>query len=333
MKDNNKFTFANLFNLNRNGKGVEKEDEGPKNLKNFFKYFGRKWNKLLSVNLLMIFLVLPIIVAVFIYFMGPTTKAPVNVLYPTVYSAAFISNSPAADLMLSVMSFQMNPPAYNSYVFYIIGAIAILYWLTFGWQNIGGTYLLRGLVRGEPVFVISDYFYAIRKNFRQGFFIGLIDGLIIFLLFYDFLFFYYKVSSYMMDVMYVVTIALIIIYTIMRFYIYLQAVTFDLKIWKIFKNSFIFTVLGIKRNIMALLGIFAMAALNFCLIMLLIPLNIIVPLILPLFYFMAFSGFITVYAAYPVIEKYMIESGPAEENGKGGEDGDSNGDGDSESVI
>jgi fucose 4-O-acetylase-like acetyltransferase len=46
---------------------------------------------------------------------------------------------------------------------------------------------------------------------------------------------------------------------------------------------------------------------------LLAPLNFIFPLILPLFYFMAVSGYIATYAAYPVIEKYMIE--PQAEDG------------------
>ena len=35
--------------------------------------------------------------------------------------------------------------------------------------------------------------------------------------------------------------------------------------------------------------------------------NIIVPLILPLFYFAAFALFTSTYAAYPVIKKYMID--------------------------
>lgn len=297
--------------MNRDGKGVKKEIEGPKNFRNFFKHFGRKFNKLLSVNLMMMFLLLPIIIAAFVYIMGPTISAPISVLYPTAMSASIISQNPSTDLIYAISSFQMNPPAYNSYVMYVIGAIALVYWLTFGWQNVGGTYLIRGLFRGDPVFIISDYFYAIKKNFRQGFFVGLIDCLFIFVLAVDFMYFNTQANSYMMDVMYVATIALIFVYIIMRFYIYLQMITFELKTWKIFKNAFIFTALGIKRNIMALLGILFMLAINYFLVIMLTPLNIIIPIVLPLFYFMAFAGYITTYSAYPVIEKYMIEGGPS----------------------
>lgn len=295
-----------LFDFDRDGKGVEKVDEGPKNFKNFFKFFGRKFYKLLSVNLMMVFLVLPIIVAFFVYIMGPTTEASTSVLYPTAYSASFISQNPATDLLLNVKSFQLSVPIHNSYVYYIIAAIAVVYIVTFGWQNVGSNYLLRGMVRGDAVFIISDYFYAIKKNLKQGFWIGLFDALVIFALVVDFMFFYYQPSSYGMEVMYFVIVALIIIYVMMRPYIYLQMITFDMKFKKILKNALIFTVLGIKRNIMALVGILAIAALNFALIMLLMPLNIILPVILPIFYFIATAGFISTYAAYPIIEKYMI---------------------------
>ncbi len=298
--------------MNRDGKGVEKKIEGPLNLVNFFKHFGRKFYKLLSVNLMMAFILLPIIGAVFVYILGPTTSSPISTLYPTLSSAAFITKSPAADLLFLLESFQMNPPVYNSYVFYVIGALALLFALTFGWQNVGGGYLLRGLVRGDPVFIVSDYFYAIKKNFRQGFLIGLIDFIILFVLAVDFMFFYTQTGSYLNDIMYVATIAMIFIYVIMRFYIYLQLITFDLKTWKIFKNSFIFTALGIKRNIMAILGILFIAALNYVLVAIFAPMNIIIPLVLPFFYFLAVAGFITTYAAYPVIEKYMIEPVVAE---------------------
>lgn len=296
-----------LFDMNRDGKGVKKEIEGPKNFKNFFKYLGRKFSKLLSVNLIMLLLVLPFIIALFVYLLGPTIDTMINPAYPVTYASAFLLENPAADLLLGVTSFQMPVPQPNSYVYYVIGAMALVYLLTFGWQNVGGAYLLRGLVRGDPVFVITDYFYAIKKNLRQGFMMGVIDCLLIFVLAIDFIFFADQQSSYLMDVMYITVIALMFIYIIMRFYIYLQIITFNLKLRKIIKNAFIFTALGIKRNLMALLGIAITVIINYYLYVFLQPFNIIVPLVLPLFYFMALSGFITTYAAYPVIERYMID--------------------------
>ena len=297
----------NLFDMNRDGKGVEKVDEGPKNLKNFFKHFGRKFYKLLSVNLIMIFMVLPIIIGVMVYVTGPTTYSPANVLFPTLYGAASMSDSAAIDLLFVANSVQLSVPVYNSYAYYIIAALAVFLIVTFGWQNIGSTYIIRNMVRGDAVFIISDYFYSIKKNLRQGFIMGLIDCLAIFLLTVDIMFFQAQAGSSMFDIMYGVTVALIIIYIIMRTYIYLQIVTFNLSLWKMIKNAFIFTALGIKRNALALIGIAIIAALNIGLILLLTPFNIILPWVLPLFYFPATAAFIATYAGYPVIERYMIE--------------------------
>ena len=108
-------------------------------------------------------------------------------------------------------------------------------------------------------------------------------------------------------------IALIVIYTLMRFYLYLMLVTFDLSTRKLLKNALIFSVLGIKRNVMGLLGIVLLAALNLLIIVPCLSIGFSAPIILPLFYFLSFTGFIAAYAAYPNIRRYMIDPvAPAE---------------------
>ena len=107
--------------------------------------------------------------------------------------------------------------------------------------------------------------------------------------------------------MYVLTIALIIIYMIFRFYTYLMVVTFDMKLMKIFKNALIFVVLGIKRNIMALLGLAIVTLFAGVLIVIFLPMGLGVTLVLPFIYYLALCAFIYTYAAYPVIQKYMID--------------------------
>ena len=82
--------------------------------------------------------------------------------------------------------------------------------------------------------------------------------------------------------------------------------TFDLSVKKILKNALIFTVLGIKRNLMAVLGLVLFLGIHFFLIKLFLSIGITIPIILPFFYAMAIMKFITTYAAFPVIEKYMI---------------------------
>ena len=104
--------------------------------------------------------------------------------------------------------------------------------------------------------------------------------------------------------------ALVFIYGVMRFYTYLMMVTFDMKLGKIFKNALIFTVMGFKRNILALLG---MGLLSGIFAVLIIFLGQPIPAfyILPFLCLLGFCGFMYTFAAYPVIEKYMIAPPPA----------------------
>lgn len=85
-------------------------------------------------------------------------------------------------------------------------------------------------------------------------------------------------------------------------------ITFDIKIKKIFKNALIFSILGVGRNLMSLLGIAVLIALNVALLLILWPLGVVVPLIFPLIYLLPSINLLITYGAYPVIEKYMIEN-------------------------
>jgi uncharacterized membrane protein YesL len=92
----------------------------------------------------------------------------------------------------------------------------------------------------------------------------------------------------------------------MRFYVYNLLITFDMKNFKIIKNAFIFSILGIKRNILALLGIILFLGLHLLLIFFLMPTPFGFVIILPLMYALATTAFMGTYAAYPIIDKYLI---------------------------
>lgn len=291
---------------------AEAEDTTP-TLRYFFKLFWRKLGKLFSLNLLMIFQVLPLIAAVLIYIFGKTTPTIHDPLFAPLYGAHTVNPSPLSALLLGIFGNQLDVPYLTTGKLVAIILLVALTALTWGWQNVGATYNLRSLVRGDSCFLFSDYFYAIRRNLKQGFFVGLLDFIIIAVLAVDFFYFRNYVSSLGSGFLYVFVIALIVIYTLMRFYLYLMLVTFDLSTRKLLKNALIFSVLGIKRNVMGLLGIVLLAALNLLIIVPCLSIGFSAPIILPLFYFLSFTGFIAAYAAYPNIRRYMIDPvAPAE---------------------
>lgn len=302
-KDKNK--KFKLFDLNKDGKGAVEESRKP-TLGFFFKLFWRKLPNLLQLNLLMIFQFLPILVVVAVYLMGEKSPSATNILFAPLYGINQIASTPDTLPFLDLASIQMGLPVFSPAVTWTVLALFLLLLVTWGWQNVGATYILRGLVRGDAVFTFSDFFYAIKKNLKQGFIIGIIDFAVIATLIVDFIFFYNQTGSFGFDFMYFMIFALAIIYFIMRFYIYMLLVTFDLKTFKIIKNALIFSILGIKRNILAVLGIVLLVALHVSLSIVLLPLGISLPLILPIVYAIATTAFMAAYAAYPTIDKYMI---------------------------
>jgi uncharacterized membrane protein YesL len=153
------------------------------------------------------------------------------------------------------------------------------------------------------VFVISDYFHAIKRNLLQGFLLGLIDCAVIFMLGFDFLYFYNAPVGGFNTIMTAALVAIIIIYLLMSFYTHLMLVTFDMKISKIFKNALIFAFLGFKRNFLACVGIILTLIINFYIMWLYTPIGIVLPLIITV----GLCMFMATYAAWPKIKEIMID--------------------------
>lgn len=297
-----------LLDITRDGKGVEKGEDKTPNLKYFFKLFGRKFTKIISATMIMNFQIFPLLISLYLYFFAsPTTPTAYYTEFPALYGISQLSGDMVNSVNANAFMTQFGLPAFNTYVYYVIGALAIFHIVTFGFQMVGSTYIMRGLVRGDSVFIWSDFFYAIKKNWKQGLIMGIIDSGIIGVLIFDFMHFYTSAPTPLTNFMYAMTIALICLYLVFRYYIYLILITFNIKLTKAIKNSFIFTVLGLKRNFLAFLGIFILTAFAVVLMMLLLPIGAGVVLVLPLIYHLGVCGFISTYAAYPVIQKYMID--------------------------
>lgn len=195
--------------------------------------------------------------------------------------------------------------------------MALVLLLIWGAIHVGAFYCSRCMFRREPVFVFSDFMYAVKRNWKQGLLLGAIDALVTAILTVDILYCIQVGGTFWLDFMFFAVCALCIIYFFMRFYIYLMLVTFDMKTSKIFKNALIFSILGIKRNLMSVLGIVALLAVNALLFIIFRPFNIVVPLVFPLFYLLPSLTLLQTYGAYPVIEKYMIRT-VSDNDGDGG---------------
>lgn len=307
MANEKKNKLFGFFDYNRDNRPDAQEEDTTPTLGRYFKVLGRRFWKLVTLNLMMLPLIIPVLVCVYLYITMQQMPVSGEVLFPQLLGASAVGGTPTSTLLFDLFGAQQNIPVFTTWTYIGMGICIAFLVITFGWQNVGAAYIVRNMVRGEPVFVWSDYFYAIKRNLKEGFFLGLIDAAILFVLGFDIAYFWGRTGSFTLDFGFFATIALIVIYFLMRFYIYLLLVTFDLSIYKILKNALIFSMLGFKRNIMGVLGIALITGIHVLLIPLLIttPLSGI-PVILPFLWYMAAVTFTSAYAAYPIIDRYMI---------------------------
>lgn len=317
----------------RQGKGSDKEDINvlkEPSIANFFKLLWKRLGKLISANLIITFGNFPIffVLIAMSNVLSVSSVAPLYQAWGPVYGAhtfngmthsasqeitqvfngAFqpsgsVVQIPATSSLLGTFGAHANVSIINTptIVFYCLGALILLTW---GFTRVGTTYLYRNMMNGDAVFPLSDTVYVSKRNIRQSLILGIIDALIIVMFVYNiyFLFSNYNANN-ANSFMLFLTIAMAIFYSFARPYMFIMVFTFDLKITKIIKNAMFFTILGVKRNLMALLGTFLVVLLNYFLFMLFMPLGALLPFILTI----SICDFMAVYAAYPNVIKYMMD--------------------------
>lgn len=304
-KKTRKFNWFGMYSVE--GKGVDKDEpdimEHP-TFFNFFKLFRRHWTRLISVNLMMVIGNFPIFFY-FIYragYFGVSASAPYFQQFIPVYGTSLFNESPVTAALFGAFGIQI-PTTVNTQATLVFLWLTALLLFTFGPVNAGITYITRGMLRGEPVFLWQDFFGTIKKNLRQAIPMGMIDLIGLLLLGYDIIYFWSNLSSVQMYIMFYMSAFMFIIYFLMRFYIYHIMITFDLPIRKILKNSLIFAILGIKRNLMGLLGFIIVLAVNYLIFYTYVPVGIVLPFIITA----SFLMLIETYTAYPKIKEFMID--------------------------
>ncbi len=184
---------------------------------------------------------------------------------------------------------------------YFICCIPII---TIGPATAGFTCVLRNYARDTHSFIYSDFFEGVKKNWKQGFVVSLIQAFMLSS-------FFFGISQYNQEnvfsvIYFIVSMSVNIIFAIMMFYVYPMMVTFKLTIKQLMKNALIFVRLGFKTNVITLI---------LSIIFICGPLALIVifpnffPMILIAFalIILATLGLIINFNVYPYLKKYIID--------------------------
>ncbi len=296
-----------LFDFYKAGKGITKAQAqmaSETDVVAFIKsYINKFWN-LSTLNLMFVFSNFPAFFAI-LALSGNfrlTTTAPLSPLYAQLFGILQFSETPFTSMLSSIIggngSLGVMSATDNTLLW-----LSLLVVFTCGVSNVGTTYVLRNYVRGEPVFMFSDYFYAIKKNWKQALPMGIFDCVFTYALVYGLAIYAFNLGTYALNVMFFAELILFILYLTMRFYIYNLLITFDLSIYKIIKNSFILSIVGFKRNLAAWVGIVLTVIFSFYVFYALPMLGIVLPVLITISTVM----FMCEFAAFPNIKKYVID--------------------------
>ena len=181
----------------------------------------------------------------------------------------------------------------------------------------GLTFVCRNYAREEHAFILSDFWDAVKNNWKQF----LVNGLIcyVFYMLMSVAISFYSTQVQQNSLLYVplvVCLVLAFLFICAQFYIPVMIITFDLSLSKIYKNALIFAIIGLWRNLMliAIIGVFILAAVIFFLV--LPPLAIMVLLVLLIFWAFGLFGFLINFAVHPLRVKYIIKPYEKEQEDK-----------------
>ena len=260
-------------NYEKSGAGIAKN--APKK-KPFFRYwelaFGKFW-KIIEINMLMTASFLPLLLAVVVIYY-------------------FIQD-------------------YTGTAMLIAGGFVVLFVVCFGPVIAGCTKVLRNFTLEKPTFMLDTFFKTFRSSFRQSCPMGIIDLIMTASVASSF-YVYPKMIAQIREegiggegfyyVLFILTLSIAIVITLMSFYAYLMIVSTDLSMKNILKNSLALSFIALKKNFITLL-ITAFVMGGFAL------LTYLFPYIMAIFWVFIPTGFVAfmiVFNCYPVIQQYVI---------------------------
>ena len=274
-----------LFNgYLKEGPGVSKDAPEKHRFFLFFELFGRKFTRLIQLNLLFFVCLIPIAIGLYTSFgFNPNIFADGAVNMEVLKTQPLIQLSgDIVGLVIYILSLFITGPA-----------IA------------GFTYVIRNFQRQEHAWVMSDFKDNFKSNFKQATILAFIDSVVYFLLYVAFVFYTYALPAHsspltnFAPMLTAVIVVIAIVYTWMHYYIYVMMVTFDLRLKDIMRNALIFALGKLPLNVMITLicGAIVIASVIF---------NTVIGIILSAIITLSLIGYIIVFSVYPTIENYLI---------------------------
>ena len=193
----------------------------------------------------------------------------------------------------------------NNLVYFVVS----LPILTNGLAQAGITNIARSIAREKHSFGFADFKDTIKKNWKQGLALGIINTLIYALLIFDIVFLNKLKQSTFNTIYLGMIFAAFFIYTVMNFYMWTLMITFRFKIKQIFTNSLKFVIINLKYNFLCFFILVLVIAL-FLGILFLAQKFMIAYVLVPFLFICIYPGFkalLVQFCTFPCIKKCIID--------------------------
>lgn len=179
--------------------------------------------------------------------------------------------------------------------------------VTNGLASAGLTYITRNFAREKHAFIYADFMDTVKKNWKQALVIGLLNLLFGALIFVDIWFFWFD-ERLIGFIGLTVSFFVLILYTFMKYYIYMMMITFKLTIKQLLKNALLLSFVGLKRNLLISVVLLLFYGIGLLLVFF-VPdyITITILLFAYILFFPAFRSFLIQFNIFPIVKKYMID--------------------------
>ncbi len=192
-----------------------------------------------------------------------------------------------------------------------IVSLSMIYFLfcipivTIGPATAGFTYVMRNIVSGKHTFLWMDFLDAFRSNFKQAFFMSIIDAIVIYIGVISFSY-YIALQGIFSYIAIVITALVLLFFLFIRYYSYLIMVSIELSFFGILRNALNGAVLGLFPNLLATIILGVLSYLLIAFAYFLWPLGLIVLIVLIPVILLSLYGYIANFLAYPTFNRYIL---------------------------
>ena len=180
--------------------------------------------------------------------------------------------------------------------------------ITNGLANAGLANVTRNIARDKHSFGLSDFKDTIKKNWKQALVVGIINLFVFGILITD-LFMFNAIEGIGALVALGITMGLLIIFTMMEFYIWTLMVTFSFTVRQLYSTSFKLVCLNLKSNflyfffVLSIYGAFIALPIIVDVYFLVIAL---IEILIGIIILPAFRALLIQYCVFPAIIKFII---------------------------